>query len=152
MSNKNLKLRLLAKEYFTLQNILIALGTTIFIIPLILLFIYVANRSWYDALSVGSIIYFLLGLLIIIFNIAEFKTLTKLKGLFAIKKENKEELTSFEKAQMKALNLNKDAEEKVESDFKKQKRKAMFRFVAVFMMILGVILLSISLPFVLIYN
>ena len=107
------------------------------------LFPYTTLFRSYDGMSVAALIYICVGILIIVFDIAKFQTWTKLKNLFAVKKENKEELTNFEKSQMKVLNIKVDDETKKNNEQKKE----MFRFLAIAFIVFGLVLLLVSLPF-----
>lgn len=144
MSNSLFNFKKFLKKYFNFKNIFWASFWLLFSIAFIMLYIYGINKKWYDGMSVCGMIYALLGLLMIILDIAKFDTWYKLKKLFQIKKENNEELTKFEKQQMKILNLKDDEEER---KIKKEKSKITRRFVAYSMIIFGLIILIISLPF-----
>ncbi|WP_022935360.1 hypothetical protein ACJA28_00150 [Mesomycoplasma moatsii] len=145
MSKSNFKLKELKNKYLNIPNFLTSLATTIFSIIFIVIFVYVLDKHWYDGMSTSSIIYIGLGFLLIIFDIAKFDTWNKLKKLFVVKKENNERFTKFEKTQMTILGIKDIDEEKKE---KKKKMRLKIRFVSVFMIIYGIILLCISLPFV----
>ncbi|MBR2055884.1 MAG: hypothetical protein IJ970_02465 [Mycoplasmataceae bacterium] len=132
------------KNYFKLKNILFCLVISLFCIPLPLIFVFSLNKKWYDGLSVSALLYILLGMLILIFDFAKFQPFKKLKTLFKIKKENSEQFTNFEKIQMKALDISLNNKEKNEKIINKQR----IIFVSIFMIIFGIILLFVSIPFI----
>ncbi len=146
MSKNSFSFKFFKNKYLTLKNFILAFICSLFVLPFVLIFEFVLNKKWFDGMSVVAIIYICLGFLIIVFSIAEFKTWTKFKNLFAIKKENNEQFSNFEKMQMKILNIDNNVKE--DDEVTKSKRKDVFRFVAVFMIIFGIILLIVSLPFV----
>lgn len=144
MSQKNL---LIIKNWIKRNcnsfTIILTLSLLLLTIPLVLVFVFVLNRTWADGLTVASIIYIGVGLLIIIFTIAQFKTITKIRGLFQIKKENKEDFTKLEKAQMQVLNIS------LKSKKESSSRKQLFPYLmGTMFLIYGIIILLIGLPFI----
>ncbi|MBR3832294.1 MAG: hypothetical protein IKJ72_01540 [Mycoplasmataceae bacterium] len=135
------------KNYFKIKNILFCLVISLFCIPLILIFVFSLNKKWYDGMSVSALLYILFGILILIFDFAKFQPFKKLKTFFKIKKENSEQFTNWEKTQMKVLDIsfsNKENKEKNEKLINKQT----IIFVSIFMIIFGIILLFVSIPFI----
>lgn len=144
MSHLKNKFNIFAKKYFSITNILLAFFISILFIPLVLIFIFGFKKKWADGLSVSALLYICFSLLSLVFNIAQFKTLQKLKKLFIIKKENNEKLLDFEKKQMKLLNIKELEEENNEQKIIYLQRA---RFLSCFGVAYGIILLIISLPF-----
>lgn len=145
MSKNNLSFKKI-KKYLNWKNFIVFLIQILIVVMFVLIFIFGINKKWYDGLSVIALIYICFGFLIIVFSIAEFKTINKIKNLFSVKKENNEKLNKFEKMQMKVLgieNLKKEEQEKQN----KEKAKMIFHFMSISFLILGIILLIISLPF-----
>ncbi len=145
MSRNNLNLKLVLRKYLRISNFIFAFISSFVVSIIAIVLVLIFNKHWYDAISVIAIIYICLGILIIVFDIAQFKTWAKLKNLFAVRKDNNEPFTKFEKTQMKILRIS---DEETEAKYDKEKRKIMFRFIASFMFVLGIILLCISLPFI----
>ncbi len=134
------KIKKITKEIINIKNIVIIFCVSLLVIPFVVIFI-VLNKGWANGLSTAALLYICCGILILILDIAHFDTLNKLKRIFAIKKENKEKLSEFEKMQMKLL--------KIEDDEKKKKNnKKIIKFVSWYSILYGTILLIISLPFI----
>lgn len=141
MSPKNLKFNWIKKN-LSLKNLLICLSYMFLTFPFLMLFIFGLKKTWYDGLSVASIFYIGISLLSIIFHFAQFKTFSKIKNLFVVKKENNEKLTKMEKQQMRILNVKYD---KLEEE--KKVNDSSISFISIILLIYGLILLIISLPF-----
>lgn len=128
------------KKFFTfsITSYVLMFFAILILIIFLIIFITVLKKTWYDALSVIAIIYIGTSLLSIIFSVGEFKHFQKIKNFFVIKKENENELTTFEKKQMKILNVK----------FKEKNNKKNFLLPTwIILLVVGIIFLIISLPF-----
>lgn len=118
--------------------LLIILVTTL---PIVFIFIFALERTWADGLSIAAVLCLCLSLLAIIFKFSQFKTFHKLKQMFQINKQNKEEFTKLEQQQMKVLNIS----------FKPKKYNSLdnksFYFIFCITLIYGFIILLVSVPF-----
>lgn len=135
------KLNLLkTKIKLNIKDVLFALPFILFTIPIILIYLFVLKRRWFDGLSIAAVFFIGISLLCIFFNKAKFNHFLKIKNFFIIKKENKEEFTKFEKQQMNLLNINF----KKNFKHKKKNKSLIFHFT---LLIYGIIILIISIPF-----
>ena len=124
------------------KNWLFSFVFSLFVIPFIFIFTSI-NRTWADGMSVAAIFYIGISILVLIFKEAKFETWKKLKNLFTIKKENNEPFTKFEKTQMSVLNIDQSITKK-----KKNTHNNGTIMIAIVMILYGIILLCVSLPFI----
>lgn len=147
MNKLKLRIKIILAKYITLKNIIFSFMFLFFSIPFILIFVYGLSRSWFDGLSVLGLLYLSIGVLIKVLDVAQFKTFSKIKNLFLIKKENNKELTKFEKSQMRALNLFDKKQEEIEKE-KLEEIKRTINYISFNLVIIGILFLIISLPFI----
>lgn len=136
---KRKKINSFFKKFNSISIIMLMIGLFC-TIPVMIIFVFGLNKKWYDGLSVCGAFYIGISILCFIFDYGKFNHWSKIKNIFVIKTNKTNNLTEFEKKQMKILNVKYDKTDD-------EKKKHNYYHVFIIWLIFGITILIISLPF-----
>ncbi len=138
------------KHKFTKNNSFVLFFLIFLSIPIIIGVSLGTGRAWYDVISIISIFYIGIPILIIIFTINNNGMIKKIISNFKfkeVKKIKREKISSSEEVKMKILGLDSDASEK-----KKSWNKSNILFISISLIIFGVLILLCTIPSLIIFT